>query len=129
MLGSSTFLSSPSKTWGSRVASCQNLSWQSKNYWSWNLWPYGYSQGFWAKLAHWAVWYVILSNNLQFLNNITRISTNFFTHTYFPKIQTTLPNEPTLHKDGMVGESGVSYRVCGSFTWERSIGYIYPIDL
>ena len=37
-----------------------------------------------------AVWYDILSNNFQFLNNITRISTHFFTHTYFLKIQTTL---------------------------------------
>ena len=31
-----------------------------------------------------------LNNSFQFLNNITRISTHFFTHTYFQKIQTTL---------------------------------------
>ena len=37
-----------------------------------------------------AVWYEILSNSFQFLNNITRIFTHFFTHMYFKKIQTTL---------------------------------------
>ena len=37
-----------------------------------------------------AVLYEILSNSFQFLNNITRIFTHFFIHTYFKKIQTTL---------------------------------------
>ena len=45
-----------------------------------------------------AVWYDILSNSFQFLNNITRIFTHFFTHV-FPKninnvTRTTLPNRP-----------------------------------
>ena len=31
------------------------------------------------------IWYVILNTYFQFLNNITRISTYFFTHTYFQK--------------------------------------------
>ena len=43
---------------------------------------------FWQKLmALGAIWYGILSNNFQFLNNIICISTHFFTHTYFQKIQ------------------------------------------
>ena len=33
-----------------------------------------------------AVWYDSLSNTFQFLNNIIRIFTHFFTHTYFQKI-------------------------------------------
>ena len=37
-----------------------------------------------------AIWYGSLSNTFQFLNNITRIFTHFFTHTYFQKIQITL---------------------------------------
>ena len=37
------------------------------------------------------VWFVILNNYFQFLNNISRISTHFFTHTYFQKyFQTTI---------------------------------------
>ena len=32
-----------------------------------------------------AVWYVILSNDFQFLYNITHIFTHFFTHIYFQK--------------------------------------------
>ena len=36
------------------------------------------------------VCYRCLNNSFQFLNNITRIFTHFFTHTYFQKIQTTL---------------------------------------
>ena len=39
---------------------------------------------FWQKLmALGPIWYGILSNNFQFLNNIICISTHFFTHTYF----------------------------------------------
>ena len=37
-----------------------------------------------------SVWQCILNNSFQCLNNITRISTHFFTHTYFQKIQATL---------------------------------------
>ena len=37
---------------------------------------------------------MILSHTFQFLNNITHISTHFFIHTYFQKIQITLPNGP-----------------------------------
>ena len=40
------------------------------------------------------VWYDILSNIFQFFNNITRIFTHIFTHTYFQKIQTMLSNRP-----------------------------------
>ena len=29
------------------------------------------------------VWFMILNNHFQFLNNISRISMHFFTHTYF----------------------------------------------
>ena len=37
------------------------------------------------------VWFVILNNYFQFLNNISRISMHFFTHTYFHKyFQTTI---------------------------------------
>ena len=37
------------------------------------------------------VWFVFLNNYFQFLNNISRISTHFFTHTYFHKcFQTTI---------------------------------------
>ena len=36
------------------------------------------------------IWHHDLNNIFQFLNNITRISTHFFTHTYFQEIQTTL---------------------------------------
>ena len=39
-----------------------------------------------------AVWQCNQNNSFQCLNNIIRISTHFFTHTYFQKIQTTLPN-------------------------------------
>ena len=31
------------------------------------------------------VWFMFSNNNFQFLNNISRISTHFFTHTYFHK--------------------------------------------
>ena len=31
------------------------------------------------------VWFVYSNNNFQFLNNVSRISTHFFTHTYFYK--------------------------------------------
>ena len=31
------------------------------------------------------VWFVFSNNNFQFLNSISRISTHFFTHTYFHK--------------------------------------------
>ena len=41
-------------------------------------------------LAQGTVWYMCLNICFQFLNNITRISIYFFTHTYFQKIQTTL---------------------------------------
>ena len=37
-----------------------------------------------------SVWSVHLNNSFQYLNNITRIFTNFFTYIYFQKIQTTL---------------------------------------
>ena len=33
----------------------------------------------------WGVWFVFSNNYFQFLNNISRISTHFFTHTYFHK--------------------------------------------
>ena len=36
------------------------------------------------------VWYMCLNICFQFLNNIIRISTHFFTYTYFQKIQITL---------------------------------------
>ena len=36
------------------------------------------------------VWQCNQNNSFQCLNSITRISTHFFTHTYFQKIQTTL---------------------------------------
>ena len=36
------------------------------------------------------VWYMCLNTCFQFLNNITRIFTHFFTYPYFQKIQTTL---------------------------------------
>ena len=37
------------------------------------------------------VWFVFSNNHFQFLNNISRISTHFFTHTYFHKyFQTTI---------------------------------------
>ena len=37
------------------------------------------------------VWFVVLNNYFQFLNSISRISTYFFTHTYFHKyFQTTI---------------------------------------
>ena len=32
------------------------------------------------------LWYEILSNNFQFLNNIIRIFTHFITHTYLKKM-------------------------------------------
>ena len=38
----------------------------------------------------WAIWYDILSNTFQFLNNITCIFLYFLTYTYFQKIQITL---------------------------------------
>ena len=31
------------------------------------------------------IWFVFLNNHFQFLNNISRILTHFFTHTYFHK--------------------------------------------
>ena len=31
------------------------------------------------------VWFIFSNNNFQFLNNISRISMHFFTHTYFHK--------------------------------------------
>ena len=37
-----------------------------------------------------AVWYIYLNTCFQFLNNITHIFMQFFTHMYFKKIQTTL---------------------------------------
>ena len=37
-----------------------------------------------------AVCYHCLNNNFQYLNNITRSFTHFFTQTYFQKIQITL---------------------------------------
>ena len=36
-----------------------------------------------------AVWYMYLNICFQFLNNIIRIFTHFFTYTYFQKIQIT----------------------------------------
>ena len=37
------------------------------------------------------VWFVFLNNHFLFLNNISRISTHFFTHMYFHKyFQTTI---------------------------------------
>ena len=36
------------------------------------------------------IWYMCLNTCFQFLNNITHVSTYFFTNTYFQKIQTTL---------------------------------------
>ena len=39
------------------------------------------------------VWFVFSNNHFQFLNNISSISTHFFTHTYFHKyFQTTIFN-------------------------------------
>ena len=40
-------------------------------------WPFKSHKG--------GVWFVFLNNHFQFLNNILRISTHFFTHTYFHK--------------------------------------------
>ena len=48
------------------------------------------SQASLLTLAQGTVWYICLNICFQFLNNITRISIYFFTHTYFQKIQTTL---------------------------------------
>ena len=50
-----------------------------------------------------AVWYRSLNTFFQFLNNIIRISTHFFTHMYFQKntnnvTRTTLPNGPLVTK-------------------------------
>ena len=36
-------------------------------------------------LDAWGVWFVFLNNHFQFLNNISRISMHFFTHTDFYK--------------------------------------------
>ena len=53
--------------------------------------PYYFSvQNLVSSLQHWPIWYMHLNNNFQFLNNIKCISTHFFAHTYFQKIQTTL---------------------------------------
>ena len=41
---------------------------------------------------------MILINTTQFLYNITYIFTYFFTHTYFQRIQTTLPNDLNFTK-------------------------------
>ena len=50
------------------------------------------------------VWFVFSNNHFQFLNNISRISIHFFTHTYFHKcfqttifsFQTHIPNGPLI---------------------------------
>ena len=36
------------------------------------------------------VWWVSSNSHFHILNNITHISTHFFTHTYFKKLQTTI---------------------------------------
>ena len=55
----------------------------------------------------WVVWFVILNNYFQFLNNILHISTHFFTHTYFHKyfqtkifnFLTHVPNGPKVYEN------------------------------
>ena len=47
----------------------------------------------WDKILE-GVWYYILNNSFQFLNNITHIFTQFFIRTYFKKINT--DTKPTL---------------------------------
>ena len=39
----------------------------------------------WVRNIRGGVWFVFSNNYFQFLNNISRISTHFFTHTYFQK--------------------------------------------
>ena len=52
-----------------------------------------------ARLVH------MFKQCFQFLNNITRIFTYFFIHTYFQKLQTTLPNSP-LNIKNVISLSG-----------------------
>ena len=56
---------------------------------------------FWVTESIWGVWFVILNNHFRFLNNISRISTHFFTHTYFHKyFQTTISVFEHMYQTG-----------------------------
>ena len=50
----------------------------------------GFSNDFWFSTHLGHVWWVSSNSHFHILNNITHISTHFFTHMYFKKLQTTI---------------------------------------
>ena len=75
-------------THGSYLAHLQYFLGSRRIFWSFarNLGSFGcssFQEYFWCILG--GVWFIFSNNNFQFLNNISRISTHFFTHTYFHK--------------------------------------------
>ena len=69
------------------------------------------------------VWYICLNTCFQFLNNITCLSTHYFTHTYFQKIQTTLleqyyQTDPSSKASTTVSFLSLSFFLSDSKWWK-----------